>query len=111
MSDFDTQTRMARLRECFPDNETLADHLGIEPNTVVKIANGTTSSTTRPDVQQKTRKLHEQIKKEHTVGLDAVCYALQTIERIRAGTMTDEHLDNVQQVLEQKADELNSGYA
>jgi hypothetical protein len=54
---------------------------------------------------------HKQIQKEHAKGLDAVSYALQTIERLRAGEITDEHLDNVEDVLQGIADDLNTSYA
>jgi hypothetical protein len=64
-----------------------------------------------PILEDKTRKLHEQIQKEHAAGLDAVSYALQTIERLRNGNLTDQHLDSVEQVLQQKADDLNAAYA
>jgi len=111
MSDFNTQTRMARLRECFPDNQTLADVLGIKRGTVTNIANGAASDKHRPDVQEKTRRLHEQIQKEHTAGLDAVSYALQTVQRLKQGTITDEHLDNVEKVLQKKANDCNPRYA
>ena len=33
--------------------------------------------------------------KKHAAGLDGVSYALQTIQRLRNSTITDEHLDNV----------------
>jgi hypothetical protein len=111
MSDLDTKERLARLRECFPTDAVLADKLSCDEKTVTACAGGAKDLSTLPDVQTKIDRLHEQIQKEHAAGLDAVSYALQTIERLKQGTITDEKLDNVQEVLQQKADDLNNAYA
>jgi len=111
MSDLDTKERLARLRECFPTDAVLADKLSCDEKTVTACAGGSKDLSTFPDVQTKIDRLHEQIQKEHAAGVDAVRYALQTIERLRNGNLTDEHLDNVEQVLQQKADDLNTAYA
>lgn len=111
MSDLTVKQRLARLRECFPSDEVLCDHLDCKLGTLRKIMSDEKSPWDYTDVANKAKRLHEQIQKEHAAGLDAVSYALQTIERIRAGTMTDEKLDNVEKVLQQKADDLNTAYA
>ena len=107
--DLGTQERMARLRECFPSDEALADWLGFNRMTILKAAKG--EDDVHQDVHERVEKAHTQIQKEHAAGLDAVSYALQTIQRLREGTLTDEHLDNVEKVLQKKADDLQTAYA
>jgi len=111
MSDLDTKERLARLQMAFPSNEALAERLNSSANTIAKVAGGTNDISEYPDLSRKIDRLHEQIQKEHTAGLNAVSYALQTIERLRNGNLTDDHLDNVEQVLQKKADDLNTAYA
>lgn len=111
MSDLDTQTRLARLKECFPTVEALAQWLDVAETTIHRTVDEEDEYTPDSDTCEKIRRAHEQIQKEHSAGIDAVSYALQTIERIREGTMTDEKLDNVERVLQQKADDLNTAYA
>lgn len=111
MSELSIEARLARLREAFPSDQALADTLDTAEGTINGLANGNKDIQHYPDVETKARRLHKQIQKEHKAGLDAVSYALQTIERLKAGTITDEKLDNVQQVLQQKADDLNKRYA
>jgi len=111
MGDLDTKERLARLQMAFPTNEVLAGELGCHKKTLDNIRSGSTDLGDYPDLMRKIDQLHEQIQKEHTAGLDAVSYALQTIERLRNGNLTDDHLDNVEQVLQQKADDLNNAYA
>lgn len=111
MSDLDTKKRLARLQMAFPSNEALADRLGCNANTIGKLAGGSADIGDYPDLSRKIDRQHEQIQKEHAAGLDAVSYALQTIERLRNGNLTDQHLDDVEQVLQQKADDLNAAYA
>jgi len=111
MSDLDTKERLARLKMAFSTIDALADWLGMSASTILRTLDEEDDYTPDTDNRNKIRKAHEQIKEEHKAGLDAVRYALQTIERLRNGTITDEHLDNVEQVLQQKADDLNTAYA
>jgi len=111
MSDLDTKERLARLRECFPSDDVLADEIGCATDTLRNVTRGDHELQVHADLTTAIDRLHEQIQKEHTAGLDAVSYALQTIERLRNGNLTDQHLDNVEQVLQQKADDLNTAYA
>jgi hypothetical protein len=111
MSDFDTKERLARLQMAFPSNEALAERLGCHTNTIGKLVGGSADISDYPDLSRKIDRQHEQIQKEHAAGIDAVRYALQTIERLQNGNLTDEHLDNVEQLLHQKADDLNAAYA
>lgn len=111
MSDLDTKERLARLQMAFPSDEALADRLSCNADTLGKLARGSADIGNYPDLSSKIERQHEQIQKEHAAGLDAVRYALQTIERLKAGTITDEKLDNVQSVLQKKADDLNTAYA
>jgi len=111
MSDLDTKERLARLQMAFPSDEALADRLSCNADTIRKLARGSADIGDYPDLSSKIDRQHEQIQKEHAAGLDAVSYALQTIERLKAGAITDEKLDNVQSVLQKKADDLNTAYA
>jgi len=111
MGDLDTKERLARLQMAFPTNEVLAGELGCHKKTLDNIRSGSTGLGDYPDLMRKIDQLHEQIQKEHTAGLDAVSYALQTVQRLKQGTITDEHLDNVEKVLQKKANDLNTAYA
>ena len=106
-----TKERLARLRMAFPSDEALSRQLSCQTKTIRKVARADGSVSDRYDLATKIERLHEQIQKEHQAGLDAVSYALQTIQRLREGTLTDEHLDNVESVLQQKADDLQTAYA
>jgi hypothetical protein len=111
MSDLDTEQRLERLRMAFPSDEALADTLSCSPHTISDVSSKDANLNKYPDLSAKIDRLHEQIQKEHAAGLDAVHYALQTIQRLREGSLTDEHLENVESVLQEKADTLNSTYA
>jgi len=112
MSDeLGTKDQVARLRMAFPSDESLARQLPCQPKTIRKVARADSSVSDRYDLATKIDRLHEQIQKEHAAGLDAVSYALQAIQRLREGTLTDEHLDNIEKVLQQKADDLQTAYA
>jgi len=109
MSDFDTQTRMARLRECFPSVNQLAETLGCEAATVSRIANGKQPAEKHPDLEDKTRKLHEQIQNEHTAAKSMDATFQQSIMLIRqADTMDEvnEIVDRTEQVLDKQRDRI-----
>jgi len=111
MSDLDTKERLARLKMAFPTADALGEWLGMSASAILRTLDGEDDYVPSTDNRHKIRKAHKQIQKEHAAGLDAVSYALQTIERLKTGTITDEQLDNVQDVLQEKADDLNTAYA
>jgi len=111
MSDLNTKEKLTRLKMAFPTADALGEWLGMSASAIRRTLDEEDDYAPSTDTRHKIRKAHEQIQKEHAAGIDAVRYALQTIERLRNGTLTDEHLDNVEQVLQQKADDLNTAYA
>jgi hypothetical protein len=111
MSDLDTKERLARLRECFPDNVSLAHQLGCDAKTIAGVAGGSKDLADYPDLSTKIDRLHEQIQKEHAAGLDAISYAMQLLEAAEAGTLTEEKIQQMRKILEGMTDDLNTAHA
>lgn len=107
----DAETKLQRMSLCFETRAALADFVRLEPGTVNQILADGFEVPSGSHVENKIERGYEQLQKEHQAGIEAVSYALQTIERVRAGTLTDEQLDNVETVLQKKADDCNTAWA